>query len=545
LIAAFCRCTRGPAMGPPNEGSQREEVMSMQRMVSPVTSSPVLNERVSAYEQGGNFRRAVTPTDPFRGTHVQKDAYMQSKMKYHRALARSSTHPSLPSSARMPMVVVDLLHPPAHVLPPNFFVWLPFGLDDTGQRGQSSIGFIFTVCNTMMGSTLMCLPWGFDKAGLAAGSLLTMCFGLVSFYTCSIILDWGAQPSRRFGDFSDLCATYLGNSSKNLATVTSIAILFGASATYHVLMATNLQEVIIALEDLIGIHTHIFCCGSGLFQYALTSLYVGVGLLPMLFIRDISKLAALGSYGVISLLYNVLFLVVSALINLHSNASGPSAHRGEVKMVGGIGDIGQFVGMIGLSLFLQSVLLPIASGHSQARTAPVAVKRDLGFAMGLTVLFYVTVGSVPAIAFQLGPNRTGQLPQNILQSYKMSSPFALIGKTLLVVQIGVVYPILTAVMRRQFFAGCMNREWPGWPRVAAFNVGMVLLTTLISSVYPKPGDVVGYVGAYTAVVYMLWLPILVHLKALKRSNRRTILSLLGNVLLATAGTCIVLLQFIA
>jgi len=91
----------------------------------------------------------------------------------------------------------------------------------------------------------------------------------------------------------------------------------------------------------------------------------------------------------------------------------------------------------------------------------------------------------------------------------------------------------------------MNREWPGWPRVAAFNVGMVLLTTLISSVYPKPGDVVGYVGAYTAVVYMLWLPILVHLRALKRENRCTLLSLLGNVLLATAGTCIVLLQFVA
>jgi len=469
---------------------------------------------------------------------------MQSKMKYLRALASSSTHPSLPSSARVPMVVVDLIHPPPHVLPPNFFVRLPFGLDDSGPRGQSSIGFIFTVCNTMMGSTLMCLPWGFDHAGLAAGSALTMCFGLVSFYTCSIILDWGAQPSRRFGDFSDLCATYLGNGSKNLATLTSIAILGGASATYHVLMAANLQDVVLSLEDLLGIETHFFCCGSDLFQYALASIYVGVGLLPMLFIRDISKLAALGSYGVISLLYNVLFLVVSSLVKFDSHGGGSSAQRGKVKMVGDISEIGKFVGMIGLSLFLQSVLLPIASGHSQARTAPVAVKRDLGVAMGLTVFFYVTVGSVPAIAFQLAPDRQ-PLPQNILQAYDKTSVGALIGKFLLVLQIGIVYPILTAVMRRQFFAGCMNREWPGWPRVAAFNVGMVLLTTLISACYPKPGDVVGYVGAYTAVVYVLWLPILVHIQALKRANRSTFLSLCGNVLLATLGTCIVLLQFIA
>merc|ERR1712070_1174734 len=109
---------------------------------------------------------------------------------------------------------------------------------------------------------------------------------------------------------------------------------------------------------------------------------------------------------------------------------------------------------MGLSLFVHSVLLPIAGSHVKLKNQPAAVKRDLGVAYLLTVVVYVAVGAVPAMAFQLGrgvipqySSDDSQLSQNILLDYPQSSSGALVGRAALVLQLGIVYPILCAVMR--------------------------------------------------------------------------------------------------
>jgi len=327
--------------------------------------------------------------------------------------------------------------------------------------------------------------------------------------------------------------------------VTSIAIITGAMAVYHCLMSSTLQGVVTSA----GL-TSIFCCGDGNYQYMAASIIIGLCMVPLLSIRDIGKLAKVGGFGVIAVLYNVLFLVLMAVFDLIDIPK--DVPTTSVKMLGTLSEVGGFVGMMGLSLFVQSVLLPIAGAHTCARTAPQKVTRDLGFAYFFAVLFYVIVGAVPAVAFELGHDvlphyidlKIHTLPQNMLLAFGAHSWGALVGRLLLVLQIGVVYPILGAVMRKQFFGGLFNREWPGWTLATAFNLTVIGFTTLTAAVFPNPATVVGYVGAYTAIVYILWLPILVHLKALRRTGQSGLCKQWWHMLFATLGSFAVLMQFL-
>jgi hypothetical protein len=297
-----------------------------------------------------------------------------------------------------------------------------------------------------------------------------------------------------------------------------------------------------------------------------SSFFVAAGLLPLLTVRDVGKLAKIGSYGVLAIFYNVGFLLSSAFMDIsqteeqHQHLLGrrlsgdaPRRHLADgIKTVGSMSDIGVFVGMMGLSLFIHSVLLPIAGKHAKLQSQPQLVKRDLGFAFFMAVVFYVFVGAMPALAFMLGkdvlPQYKGEseLPQNILLGYRSSNLFALVGRFVLVLQIGVVYPILITIIRTQFFCGCLNRENAGKGESVVFTLIILVLTTLVSSVYPHPGTVVGLVGTYTAIVYMIWLPLLVHISASKTvTGRRSRVSTVSHVLLGVACTAIMLVQFVA
>merc|ERR1712107_77983 len=123
-------------------------------------------------------------------------------------------------------------------------------------------------------------------------------------------------------------------------------------------------------------------------------------------------------------------------------------------------------------------------------TKPGVVKRDVGIAYVVAVLFYCAVGAVPAIAFELGGQqyhlKNGALPQNILLAYNRSNWGAIVGQLLLTLQIMIIYPLIGNIIRRQVYVLLTGSDWPGWPKAITFSVILVVLTTAMSSVYPHP-----------------------------------------------------------
>jgi len=539
--------------------SERERV-DLDRASTRSPGAPKLQTETDVRQQyafNGNMRRATSPlSDSLLGdgtspADLVDNNYLQQKLKYHRAVAtqaRGGQSPHLNPSPSSPDMLA-LMHPPAHVLPPHFYVPLPFS---TEGEVQGSIGFILTVCNTMMGSTLLCLPYAFQIAGIGAGTILTLIFGMMAYYTCALILKWGARPRQRFfEDFSDLCEDLLGRWARHVATATSVAILLGAMACYHVLMASMLQSVAEDLVAAAGKDPSKIRFGNANTEYALPALLTTSVLLVVMQIRDMSKLAKLASYGVIALVYNVTLMVGTGVWNIFGLAAYPSTDLGHVKFFGTAGGQGKMVGMMGLSLFVHSVLLPLAANHEHINLRPNVVKRDLGIAYGICVLMYIAVGLVPAASFMLGRSiqpvykhlNIDVLPQNALMAYPGDHTWAVVGKSLLVLQIGTVYPILGAVTRKQFCVACFNQQDPSSRFTLFCNIVMAGMTTATAALYPYPANVVGFVGAYTAVVYMLGLPIAVHLSAVKRDGRATLCGALLHFLLFAGGSLMVMTQF--
>jgi hypothetical protein len=508
------------------------------------------------YTFNGNVRRATSPLSDslLEGTSpsdLVDNNYLQSKLKYHRAVAtqaRGGQSPHLQPSPSSPDMLA-LMHPPAHVLPPHYYVPLPFS-----QEGevQGSIGFILTVCNTMMGSTLLCLPYAFQIAGIGAGTILTLIFGMMAYYTCALILKWGAAPRQRFfEDFSDLCEENLGRWARHVATATSVAILLGAMACYHVLMASMLQSVAEDIVSATGADPAKIRFGTDNTEYALPALLTTAVVLVVMQIRDMSKLAKLASYGVLALFYNVTLMVGTGLWNMIGLTAYSTKDLGPIKFFGTAGAQGKMVGMMGLSLFVHSVLLPLAANHEHITQRPNVVKRDLGIAYVICVVIYIIVGLVPSMSFMLGHEiqpvykhlNIQLLPQNALMAYPGDHTWASIGKTLLVLQIGTVYPILGAVTRKQFCVACFNVQEASARATLLCNLAMAGMTTATAALYPYPANVVGFVGAYTAVVYMLGLPIAVHLQAVKRAGRASLSGAALHFLLFAGGSLMVLTQF--
>jgi amino acid permease len=508
------------------------------------------------YTFNGNVRRATSPLgesllmEGGSPADLVDNNYLQQKLKYHRAVAtqaRGGHSPHLNPSPSSPDMLA-LMHPPAHVLPPHFYVPL---IGYTQGQVQGSVGFILTVCNTMMGSTLLCLPYAFQIAGIGAGTLLTLIFGMIAYYTCALILKWGAQPQRFFEDFSDLCEDLLGRWARRVATATSVAILLGAMACYHVLMASMLQSVAEDIVAATGADPARIRFGSGNTEYALPAVLITSVCLVVMQIRDISTLAKLASYGVIALVYNVTLMVGAGIWNLIGLTAYSSNDFGNVKYFGNSGAQGKMVGMMGLSLFVHSVLLPLAANHEQIRDRPNVVKRDLGIAYSICTLVYIVVGAVPSMSFMLGHSiqpvykhlNIEVLPQNALMAFPGDHMWAVIGKSLLVLQIGTVYPILGAVARKQFCVEYFQMQDPSARVTLLCNLVMAGMTTSTAALYPYPANVVGLVGAYTAVVYMLGLPIAVHLQAVKRAGNANICGAALHFLLFGGGSLMVMAQF--
>jgi len=58
------------------------------------------------------------------------------------------------------------------------------------QSKASSAGIIFTLWNTMMGSTLLVMPYTFQQAGWLLALVLSVVCAVVSQGTCSLILQY-------------------------------------------------------------------------------------------------------------------------------------------------------------------------------------------------------------------------------------------------------------------------------------------------------------------------------------------------------------------
>ncbi|KAJ0056920.1 hypothetical protein NL108_000723, partial [Boleophthalmus pectinirostris] len=140
--------------------------------------------------------------------------------------------------------------PPNHVIPrpEEIYIYSPLGtafkVTSSDQSSKNpSIITIFAIWNTMMGTSILSIPWGIKQAGFTMGILILIFTGLLLLYCCYIVLkspkfipymdtsDW---------EFPDVCRYYFGKFGQWSSLLFSMVSLIGAMVVYWVLMSNFL-----------------------------------------------------------------------------------------------------------------------------------------------------------------------------------------------------------------------------------------------------------------------------------------------------------------
>jgi len=101
---------------------------------------------------------------------------------------------------------------------PNLFLLM-------GTSGKhSSLVTAFSTCNAMLGSTLVTLPWAFQKAGWMFSLFLSLSAVIISSYTCTIIVRF----TREDDDFFDCLFKYYGKKGWLLGIASATCVIAGA-----------------------------------------------------------------------------------------------------------------------------------------------------------------------------------------------------------------------------------------------------------------------------------------------------------------------------
>lgn len=179
---------------------------------------------------------------------------------------------------------------------------------------QSRIQTVASIVNTMMGTTILALPFGMLQSGIGSGLVVTGLLGTLSCVTCLIVVERGLSAGH--GDYNGSVQAYLGRNVMYVAWGFSVAIILGASIVYHILM----QETLYAL-----VNTALSVSGGGVSAtppawwtrpYAALVPWV---LYPICCLKDLSLLRRFNSLGFLFMWFTIVFICYHGAHALYSS----------------------------------------------------------------------------------------------------------------------------------------------------------------------------------------------------------------------------------
>jgi sodium-coupled neutral amino acid transporter 9 len=231
-----------------------------------------------------------------------------------------------------------------------------------GVYKQSRSSTVASIVNTMMGTTIVALPFGLAESGIGAGLGIILLLGAISCFTCLVIV----EADRGAEDFSGCVRGYLGDRAQLVAWAISVAIIVGAAIVYHILMQETLYSLVVTLMASFGV-TNVAATGWRREWAALIPWF----LYPVSNMRDLSTLVRLNSVGFLFLAYVILFIVYHGLHALGAGApmaavatlpagAPPYGPDGVLRIIlGGSPSFASLGGMMMLSFFIHNCIQPI------------------------------------------------------------------------------------------------------------------------------------------------------------------------------------------
>uniref|UniRef100_A0A8C9UZW1 Neutral amino acid transporter 9 n=1 Tax=Scleropages formosus TaxID=113540 RepID=A0A8C9UZW1_SCLFO len=446
--------------------------------------------------EGGHPGRDTSPPFHVEPRNIVEDdvqervsaeaAVMSSRVSYYSRLTGSSDR---------------LLVPPDHVIPApeEIYVYSPLGSafkvhGGDGSAKNPSIVTIFAIWNTMMGTSILSIPWGIKQAGFTFGILILVSVGLLTLYCCYRVLK--SPKSIPYVDtsdweFPDVCKYYFGALGQWSSLIFSLVSLIGAMVIYWVLMSN-------------------FLFNTGKFVYS-----------------------------TISVIY-LIFLVTLKAFQLGFHLEFHWFHSTEFFVPEFRLFFPQLTGVLTLAFFIHNCIITLMKNNRDQKKNV----RDLSLAYLLVGLTYLYVGVLIYAAFPSPPLSKDCIEPNFLDNFPSSDIWVFVARTCLFFQMTTVYPLLGYLVRVQVMGQMFGKPYPGFFHVLLLNVIIVAAGVLVARFYPNIGSIIRYSGATCGLALVFFLPSAVHMVSLRRAGELRWPSILFHSLLILLGVANLLGQFL-
>uniref|UniRef100_A0A8C9TZA3 Neutral amino acid transporter 9 n=1 Tax=Scleropages formosus TaxID=113540 RepID=A0A8C9TZA3_SCLFO len=481
-------------------------------------------------------------------------AVMSSRVSYYSRLTGSSDR---------------LLVPPDHVIPApeEIYVYSPLGSafkvhGGDGSAKNPSIVTIFAIWNTMMGTSILSIPWGIKQAGFTFGILILVSVGLLTLYCCYRVLK--SPKSIPYVDtsdweFPDVCKYYFGALGQWSSLIFSLVSLIGAMVIYWVLMSNflfntgkfvyNYAHNVSMADNEYGTNgtdrgesrrthrTEVF--DRWWSKTSTIPFYLIILLLPLLNFRSASFFARFTFLGTISVIY-LIFLVTLKAFQLGFHLEFHWFHSTEFFVPEFRLFFPQLTGVLTLAFFIHNCIITLMKNNRDQKKNV----RDLSLAYLLVGLTYLYVGVLIYAAFPSPPLSKDCIEPNFLDNFPSSDIWVFVARTCLFFQMTTVYPLLGYLVRVQVMGQMFGKPYPGFFHVLLLNVIIVAAGVLVARFYPNIGSIIRYSGATCGLALVFFLPSAVHMVSLRRAGELRWPSILFHSLLILLGVANLLGQFL-
>ncbi|CAH8611526.1 unnamed protein product [Schistosoma bovis] len=435
------------------------------------------------------------------------------------------------------------------------------------EAKQNSIITIFTIWNTIMGTSILVMPWAIQQAGFALGIFLIIFVAFIAWYCAYLVLKATEdlkiiQNTRSSADieFTDVCQYHLGKPGYILAISFSMLALFGAIIVYYVLMcnflyytgdfiynkinnvnnshldqtftlwnktytgATCSNLPFLPNKDHENITTPSLNYNHKAFNNSLNTDHIStynrlwsktrtvpawllIIVVPLISIKSPTFLSKFNALGTICVFYLVILVCLKAGqwgINMDFSSKHPYRIVPQAQTT-----FISLTGICSLAFFCHNTLHTLTRNQKR----PENNTRDVAIAFLLVAATYLSIGLIFYCTFPLAKSC---IEDNLLNNLVTDIP-VFIGRFFSLLQMFTVFPMILYVLRVQIMTAIFKKPYPGFIHVTVLHVFILGLSLTFSMLMPSIGTIIRFSGSLCGLVYMFTLPPLIYLL-----NKRTL-----------------------
>ncbi|CAO2592593.1 Sodium-coupled neutral amino acid transporter 9 [Lemmus lemmus] len=474
---------------------------------------------------------------------------------------------------------------PDHVVPApeECYVYSPLGSAyklksyTEGYGKNTSFVTIFMIWNTMMGTSILSIPWGIKQAGFTTGMCVIVLMGLLTLYCCYRVVKSRSMIctlDTTTWEYPDVCKYYFGSFGQWSSLLFSLVSLIGAMIVYWVLMSNflfNTGKFIFSNDSLAwvvrSLTWHLFtfaviCPSAGSsghpdnssiifyndtqvqqfekwWNKSKTVPFYLIGLLlPLLNFKSPSFFSKFNILGTVSVLYLIVLVTLKAIrlgFHLEFHWFVPTEFFvPEIRF-----EFPQLTGVLTLAFFIHNCIITLLKNNKNQENNV----RDLCVAYMLVTLTYLYIGFLVFASFPSPPLSKDCIEQNFLDNFPSGDTLSFIARIFLLFQMMTVYPLLGYLVRVQLLGHIFGDIYPSIFHVLILNLIIVGAGVTMACFYPNIGGIIRYSGAACGLAFVFIYPSLIYIISLHQEERLTWPKLVFHIFIIILGLANLFAQF--